>query len=66
MNEEEELKEFWRLLRNKAPVLFTIAVLNAKLLKDMEFGEITITQFVKNGKIFRVEASPKISKLIET
>jgi hypothetical protein len=66
MNDTEETKEFWRLLRNNSPVLFTIAVLNAKLLQDMQFGEITITQFVKNGKIIRVEASPKISKLIET
>jgi hypothetical protein len=65
MNEAEE-KEFFRLLHNISPVLFTISVLNAKLLKDMEYGEIHITQYVKNGRIFRVEASPKISKLIDS
>ena len=59
-------KEFWRILRNESPVLFTIAILNAKLLQDMEFGEIHLTAFVKNGKIYRIEAQPTISKLVET
>lgn len=58
-------EEFFRILKNESPLLFTIAVLNARLLKDMQFGEITITQYVKNGKVYRVEASPKISKMIE-
>jgi hypothetical protein len=59
-------KEFWRMLRNESPILFTIAVLNARLLKDMEFGEIKLTEYIKNGKIYRIEASPTISKLIES
>lgn len=61
----EEEKEFFRKLQSISPVLFTIAVLNAKFLKDMQFGEIHIVQHVKNGKIFHVEATPTISKLIE-
>lgn len=60
-----EEAEFFRMLRNVSPVLFTISVLNAKLIKDVEFGEITITQYVKNGKIYRVEASPKINRIID-
>lgn len=59
-------KEFYRILQAESPVLFTIAALNARLIKDMEYGEIHITAFVKNGKIYRIEATPTISKLIDT
>jgi len=59
-------EEFYRILKNESPVLFTIAVLHAKLLKDMDFGEIHMKAFVKNGKIYRIEGTPMISKLVES
>ena len=59
-------EEFLQELKKQSPVLFTIAVLNSRLLKDIEYGEIKLTMYVKNGKIYRIESFPIISKLIET
>jgi len=56
---------FVELLRDVAPVLYTITKLNNKLLQDMMYGEITITQYIKKGKIYRIEAIPKIGELVE-
>jgi hypothetical protein len=60
--EEIDIVEFTRLLKNKNPALFTVEAFNRKFLKDMEFGEIHIIEFVKNGKIIRVEVTPTYSK----
>ena len=74
---EEELKKnvekFLELLRNIAPVLYTIELFNAKYLKDMAkdqrpnqvYGEIHITEYIREGKIVRIEAYPKESRKIE-
>ena len=62
--EEIDIIEFTRLLKNKNPALFTVEAFNRKFLKDMEFGEIHITEFVKDGKIIRVEVIPKYSKKV--
>lgn len=56
--------EFIRILRNVNPALYTIELLQKKLTKDMEYGEIHMTLFVKEGKIIRVEAIPKYSKIV--
>jgi hypothetical protein len=58
-------EDFLQELKKQDPVLFTIALLNAKLLKDMEYGEIKIKECVKNGKVYRIESYPIISRMIE-
>jgi len=68
MNKEEAManvKKFLKLLQTVAPVLYTIEMFNATYLKDMEYGEIHITEFVKNGKVVRIEVYPKVSKIIQ-
>ena len=61
---KEAVEQFMALLEKVAPLLYEIELMNARFLKDMQHGEITITQFVKNGKIYRIEAIPKYSKII--
>jgi hypothetical protein len=63
--EDVDIIEFTRILKNKNPALFTVEAFNRKFLKDMQYGEIHITEFVKNGKIIRVEVYPKYSKIID-
>jgi len=61
-DELPDTTEFIRLLKNEKPALFTIEAFNVKFLKDMSFGEIHITEYVKNGKIIRIEVTPTYSK----
>jgi hypothetical protein len=56
---------FLELLRNLAPELFEIEALNKKFLAEMEFGEIHIVEYIKGGKVWRIEAMPKISKMVK-
>ena len=59
-------EEFLQELKKESPVLYTLAVMNARLLKDMDYGELKVTEFVKDGKIYRIEIYPVISKMIPT
>jgi hypothetical protein len=56
---------FLQQLKKESPVLFTLALLNQKMLKDMEYGELRVTEFVKDGKVYRIEMYPIISKMVE-
>jgi len=58
-------EQFITLLRDISPVLFTIEAYNQKFLKDMEYGEIHIIQYVRNGRVYKIDAYPRISKIIE-
>ena len=58
-------EQFITLLRDISPVLFTIEAYNQKFLKDMEYGEIHIIQYVRNGRVYKVDGYPRISKMIE-
>ena len=58
-------EETLAVLREIAPVLYTIVKLNSKFLRDMKYGEIHLTEFVKNGKLYRVEGFPMIGELVE-
>ena len=53
------------LLKEVAPVLYVIALLNKRYLTDMEFGEIHITEFIQRGKIIRAEGTSKTSVLVD-
>ena len=53
-------------LREHYPVLYTITKLNMKILKDMNYGEVRLTEFVKAGKIYRVQAEQMIGEMVET
>ena len=64
--QRETAEKFYELLKVIAPSLFTIDLLNAKFLKEMSFGEIHIVEHIKNGRIYRIEAYPKISIHIES
>ena len=57
--------ELLELLKDVAPVLYVIALLNKKYLSGMEFGEIHITEFVQRGKIIRAEGTSKTSVLVD-
>lgn len=57
--------EFLTFMREFYPAIYTIVQLNDKFLHDMEFGEIHIIEYIKNGKVWRVEATPTVSKILE-
>jgi len=59
------IEEMMTFIREQYPAVFTIMQLNDKFLKDIEFGEIHITEHVKKGKIWRVEGTPTVSKILE-
>jgi len=52
-------------IREFHPAIYTIIQLNEKFLHDMDFGEIHIIEFIKNGKVWRVEGTPTVSKILE-
>lgn len=56
------------ILKDVAPDLYTIHAINTKFIKEMDidYGEIHLTEYIKDGKVYRVEASPVVSKLITT
>ena len=54
-----------KLLETISPLLFNIELINSKYLKDMDYGEIHIIEYVRAGKVYRIEVQPKISKMID-
>lgn len=58
-------EEFILILKARSPSLSTIEKFNKKFLEDAQFGELVITEFVRNGKIYRIEVLPKISEVIQ-
>lgn len=58
-------EEFIIILHKFSPSLSTIERFNKKFLHDAQFGELTITEYVRNGKIYRIEVLPKISEIIQ-
>lgn len=66
---QEQLKrtteKFLILLKDISPVLFTVEMFNQKFLKDMQYGEIHVVQYVRNGRVYKIDAYPRMSTLIE-
>ena len=58
-------QEFLLILKAFSPSLSIIEKFNTKFLVDAQFGELTITEYVRNGKIYRIEVLPKISEVIQ-
>jgi hypothetical protein len=54
------ISAFITMLQRVTPELYTIRALNDKLLKDMDYGEIHITEYVKDGKVVRVQVSKTV------
>lgn len=54
------------ILKEFAPVLYTIMKLNMKYISDMNYGEITLIEEIRHGKVSRVIATPKQAEMVET
>lgn len=62
---QRTMEQFMVLLQKLAPALFTIELYNSKFLKDMEYGEIHIVQYVREGRIFKIDGYPRISRMVD-
>jgi len=60
-NDELVINAFIAMLQKLTPELYAIRSLNDKLVKDVGFGEIHITEFVQDGKVVRVQAIKTIA-----
>lgn len=62
---QKDPKGLLYVLRQVAPTLYVVARINMKLLPLIEYGEIHITEYIKNKKVSRAEGIPKIGELVD-